>query len=232
MAEIFYFLSRLLRVQVTAYHERKLIGSPTAQFHCRLALSVIAVFQSHVEWVSINHIMAHEGQLLVLFCTLLSDENFRLPAAECLLQIVSRKGPAKERTPLLILFNQGAIASMLEFSQLASAQPLTEVNYNFLKRLTEVLVGMGTQLCSLYGKEPEVTKPDTLAMYLQAVLALTHHQSLSINQTAATLWVALFQHDHLNIEPELQFCLLLLLPRFINPLPRFSSQYGGSAARC
>lgn len=203
MAEIFDFLSRLLRVQVTAYHERKLIGSPTAQFHCRLALSVIAVFQSHVEWVSINHIMAHEGQLLVLFCTLLSDENFRLPAAECLLQIVSRKGPAKERTPLLILFNQGAIASMLESAQLASAQPLTEVNYNFLKRLTEALVGMGTQLCSLYGKEPEVTKPDTLAMYLQAVLALTRHQSLSINQTAATLWVALFKHDRLNIEPEL-----------------------------
>lgn len=100
MAEIFDFLSRLLRVQVTAYHERKLIGSPTAQFHCRLALSVIAVFQSHVEWVSINHIMAHEGQLLVLFCTLLSDENFRLPAAECLLQVRER-----ESTPCLVQLN-------------------------------------------------------------------------------------------------------------------------------
>lgn len=116
---------------------------------------------------------------------------------------MSRKGPAKERTPLLILFNQGAIASMVESAQLASAQPLKEVNYNFLKRLTEVLVGMGTLLCSLYGKESDVTKPDTFTMYLQAVLALTRHQSLCINQTAATLWVALFKHEGLNVEPEL-----------------------------
>ena len=87
MTDMFEFLSRLLRAQVTTYHELKLSGSSTAQFHCRLALSVIAVYQAHVEWVSINHIMAHEGQLLVLLCTLLSEENFRLAAAECLLQV-------------------------------------------------------------------------------------------------------------------------------------------------
>ena len=92
---------------------------------------------------------------------------------------------------------------MLEAAELASSQPLTEVNYNFLKRLTEVLVGMGTQLCGLYGKEPDVTKPETFAMYLQAVLALTRHPSLSINQIAASLWVALFKHERLNAEPEL-----------------------------
>ncbi len=85
--EIFDFLSRLLRVQVTAYHDRKLSGAKEASFHCRLAQSAIAVFQAHVEWVSINHIMAHDGQLLVLLCTLLSEESFRLPAADCLLQV-------------------------------------------------------------------------------------------------------------------------------------------------
>jgi exportin-5 len=92
---------------------------------------------------------------------------------------------------------------MLEAAELASSQPLTEANYNFLKRLTEVLVGMGTQLCGLYGKEPDVTKPETFAMYLQAVLALTRHPSLSINQTTASLWVALFKHERLNPQPEL-----------------------------
>jgi exportin-5 len=87
MSDMFEFLSRLLRAQVTAYHDFKLSGAPAAQFHCRLALSVIAVYQAHVEWVSINHIMAHDGQLLVLLCTLLSEEKFRLSAAECLLQV-------------------------------------------------------------------------------------------------------------------------------------------------
>ncbi len=104
---------------------------------------------------------------------------------------------------MLILFSHGAIASMLEAAELASSQPLTEINYTFLKRLTEVLVGMGTQLCGLFGKEAEVSKPETFATYLQAFLALTRHPSLSINQTAAILWVALFRHERLNAQAEL-----------------------------
>lgn len=92
---------------------------------------------------------------------------------------------------------------MLKAAELAASQPLTEVNYSFLKRLTEVLVGMGTQLCGLFGKEADVTKPDTFAMYLEAFLALTRHPSLNINQTAATLWSVMFRHDRLNTEPEL-----------------------------
>ena len=103
----------------------------------------------------------------------------------------------------MILFTRGAIGSMLEAAELASSQPLTEINYTFLKRLTEVLVGLGTQLCGLYGKEAEVRKPDTFATYLQAFLALTRHPSLSINQTAASLWIALFRHEKLNVQPEL-----------------------------
>lgn len=92
---------------------------------------------------------------------------------------------------------------MLKAAELAALQPLSEMNYSFLKRLTEVLVGMGTQLCGLFGKEADVTKPDTFATYLQAFLALTRHPSLSINQTAATLWSVMFRHDRLNTEPEL-----------------------------
>lgn len=87
MSDIFDFLLELLRMQVTFYNERKSTGAPEAVFNSRLAQSVIAVFQAHVEWVSINHIMAHDGQLLVLLCNLLSEENFRLPSADCLLQV-------------------------------------------------------------------------------------------------------------------------------------------------
>lgn len=88
MTEIFDFLTTLLRIQVTAYHERKSVGAAETIFHARLAQSVIAVFHAHADWVSINHIMAHDGQLLVLLCALLSEESFRLPAADCLLQVL------------------------------------------------------------------------------------------------------------------------------------------------
>lgn len=87
MADIFDFLLELLRMQVTFYNDRKSVGAPEAVFHCRLAQSVIAVFQVLVEWVPITHIMAREGQLLVLLCNLLSEENFRLSSVDCLLQV-------------------------------------------------------------------------------------------------------------------------------------------------
>lgn len=45
-----------------------------------------------VEWVSTNHVVTNNGRLLQILCILLQDDAFQLPAAECLLQIVNRKG--------------------------------------------------------------------------------------------------------------------------------------------
>lgn len=118
--------------------------------------------------------------------------------------MVSRKGPPKERKPLLILFDPGAIGSILEAAELASSKPMSESNYNFLKRLSEVLAGLGVQLSTLFGKEADIEKPATFQMYLQALLALMRHSSLSINQSAASVWTALFRHERLSIEPDLQ----------------------------
>lgn len=92
---------------------------------------------------------------------------------------------------------------MLQAAELAASQPLAEANYAFLKRLTEVLVALGTQLCGLFGKEEGVVKPDTFVLYLQAVLALTRHPSLSINHTATGLWLALFKHDCISTDQDL-----------------------------
>lgn len=118
-------------------------------------------------------------------------------------QIVSRKGPLKERKPLLILYSHGGITSMLQAAEKAASQPLSETNYSFLKRLAEVLVGLGTQLCSLYGKEDDVAKPDTFVMYLSALLALTGHPSLSINHIITGLWLTLFRHDSISSDSDL-----------------------------
>ena len=85
--------------------------------------------------------MANEGQLLVRLCLLLSNENLRLSAADCLLAVVGRKGPAKRRAPLLVLFNMDAISSMLQAAQLASSSE-SEQSYAFLKRLSDVLAGL------------------------------------------------------------------------------------------
>ena len=91
MGDIFEFLSHLLEVEVKTYQlimsSNNLEEKKLAAIHCRLAQSVLNCFQAHADWVSINHIMANEGQLLVQLCLLLSEENLRLAAAECLLQV-------------------------------------------------------------------------------------------------------------------------------------------------
>ena len=90
MGDLMDFLSQLLEAHTTEY--RKCCSSTPEDpsgtaLHGRLVLSILTTLQVHVDWVSINHIMAHEGKLLEQFCTLLSEESLRLAAAECLLQV-------------------------------------------------------------------------------------------------------------------------------------------------
>lgn len=87
MSEIFEFLSMLLVTQVNLYQKRQRANAKEAENSCRLAQSVLKVLQVLVDWVNINHVMAHNGQLLVQLCSLLSEENLRLEAADCLLQV-------------------------------------------------------------------------------------------------------------------------------------------------
>ena len=42
---------------------------------------------------------------------------------------------------------------------------------------------------------------------VKALLALTRHPSLSINQAAASLWIALFRHDRLGTDAQVLGCI-------------------------
>lgn len=89
MSDIFDFLSQLLQLKVQTFlkYQANAGDNKLALLNCRLAQSVLTCFQAHVDWVSINHIMAHDGKLLEQLCLLLSVDNLRLAAAECLLQV-------------------------------------------------------------------------------------------------------------------------------------------------
>nr|CAD7416971.1 unnamed protein product [Timema poppensis] len=92
-----------------------------------------------VEWVSISHIMSNDGRLLHVLCLLLADPHFNTSAAECLLQIVNRKGRLEDRRPLMILFSADAIKYMFEAAGTSSDKILDEPHYFFLKKLTQVI---------------------------------------------------------------------------------------------
>lgn len=65
----------------------------TSYFIYSLLLQVVLLtLTGFVEWVSLNHIVTNNGRLLQILCILLQDDSFQIPAAECLLQVVNRKG--------------------------------------------------------------------------------------------------------------------------------------------
>lgn len=59
----------------------------------------------------------------------------------------------------------------------------------------QVLTGIGTQLCSLWGKDECHTRPPNFSMYLEAIATFSRHPSLTVAHYANALWTAFFKHE-------------------------------------
>lgn len=139
MTEIFSFFLRLIELHVGGFRNATSMGiQQKAEAHSRVVQVALLTLTGFVEWVSIVHIMASDGRLLQILCVLLNDVSFQIPAAECLSQIVNRKGQVKDRKPLLLLFSENAleyICRACNYNNSTSA----EQNYAFLKKLIQVI---------------------------------------------------------------------------------------------
>lgn len=88
--------------------------------------------------------MAEDGRLLQILCLLLGDPIFQCSTAECLLQIVNRKGKAEDRKQLMVLFSEEALK--LIYTAATTPPPLNgpinlhENHYLFLKKLIQVIL--------------------------------------------------------------------------------------------
>ena len=161
--------------------------------HSKVCQAVLATFSAFVEWVPMQHIMANEFYLVKCLCHLLSDETLQLYAAECLLGIVSSKmGKLSDRAQLMVLFKSDLISPLfqaVEAGNLKSMQGEDDQHYLFLKRMVQILVELGGQVCVIWSaKEANCAKPENFNIYLNALLAFTSHNSLMINYFASELW--------------------------------------------
>lgn len=136
MTEIFSFFLRLIELHVGSFRNAIAMNN-NQQAHSRVVQVVLETLTGFVEWVSIVHIMAGEGRLLQILCVLLNDVEFQHNAAECLSQIVNRKGQTKDRKPLLLLFNENAIEFIYRAASDSNGAS-GEQNYLFLKKLINV----------------------------------------------------------------------------------------------
>ncbi|XP_043268012.1 exportin-5 isoform X2 [Venturia canescens] len=215
MAEIFAFFLRLMEQHFSEFQKQSALGNTTeAGAHSKVVQVVLLTLTGFVEWVSINHIMAEEGRLPRILCLLLGDPTFQCAAAECLLQVVNRKGKAEDRKQLMILFTEEALRYIYSS---AIASPGTHVashenHYLFLKKLTQVLTGMATQLCTLWGKEDSSSiRPNNFNIFLDAVLSFTMHSSLTLTHLANSIWIMLFKHEQIKTDS----LILTYIPKYI-----------------
>ncbi|XP_013140612.1 PREDICTED: exportin-5 [Papilio polytes] len=209
MAEIFAFFMRLIELHVQEFREKTTAGDyAAAASNGRVVQVVLLTLTGFVEWVSTNHVVMNDGRLLQILCILLQDEVFRLPAAECLLQVVNRKGSTKERKPLMILFSEDAISS-IHRAALASIGTADEKQYLFLKKLSQVLAGLAQQLTTLWSNASNVEA--WLPVLLETTLLLTSHPSLTLAHTANAVWLAFLKHDHISKLP----LLVAVVPRWL-----------------
>lgn len=192
MTEIFNFFLRLIEAHVSAFRSIP-TNDPKSRAHSRVVQVVLLTLTGFVEWVSIVHIMAGEGRLLQMLCILLNDVEFQTPAAECLSQIVNRKGQAKDRKPLMLLFSENAIRFVVQ-AAIDPAGGSAEQNYAFLKKLVQVLAGLASQITALWGKEETIPAAE-LSKFLETIYTMTRHPSLTITHGACLIWNSLLKHE-------------------------------------
>lgn len=204
MSEIFDFFLRLIELHVGEFRNATSIGDKDkASGHRRVVQVGLLTLTGFVEWVSINHIMAANGRLLQILCILLVDIEFQQPAADCLLQIVNRKGQLKDRKPLLILFDEVPVGHYYR-AAIQTERMGSESYYLFLKKLIQVLAGLATQLTCLWGKESSCQIPrQSFATFLETVLTVTRHSSYTLAQSASLIWISLLKHEQISRDPQL-----------------------------
>ncbi|KAJ8964039.1 hypothetical protein NQ314_005179 [Rhamnusium bicolor] len=199
MAIIFDFFLRLIELHVGQFRLFSETDASKANGHGRVVQVVLLTLTGFVEWVSMTHIMAQNGRLLQILCLLLNDTAFQYPAAECLSQIVNRKGKVDERKPLLILFNTEPMQCLLT----AAKNPgsiMDEQHYLYKKKLIQVLGGLSTQICSIWGKDG-ISRPNNFSTFLEAILAYSNHKSLSLAHSANPLWNSMLKNDNVSRDP-------------------------------
>ncbi|XP_013773403.1 exportin-5-like [Limulus polyphemus] len=199
--------------------------------HCRVVEATLMTLAGFVEWVPISQI-TKENNILFPILSLLLESQLQLYAAECLLLIVSRKGKIEERKPLLVLFEEDAMSVIFSAASAAALAPLEEQHYVFLKKLCQVLTGLGSQLCLLWGTIENFVPPKAFPTYLSCIVAFTSHASQVLSSYTQTLWATFFRHRSISQNPCLQAVLSKVVESDIEKLMKVGFPSGNNSLSC
>lgn len=168
------------------------------RLHRQLTETTLLTMASFVEWIPLSKVTGSDGLLPRIFCYLLPDANLRIQAAECLLQVLSRKGKPDERKPLLALFNQETLDAIVSAMNSASSEPLNESSFLFLKKLCSITANLGQNCLAYWNMESERPSMELFVIYLDVLLSLMQHPSQAVNSIILPVWVSLFQDSEVS----------------------------------
>ena len=105
-----------------------------------------------------------------------------------------------DRAQLLVLFKSDMISPLfqaVEAANLKTMQGEDDQHYLFLKRMVQLLVELGGQVCGIW-HEKNSSKPENFNIYLNALLAFTNHNSHTVNYYANELWAKFCRHVEIS----------------------------------
>ena len=112
----------------------------------------------------------------------------------------SKAGKVTDRAQLLVLFKSDMISPLfqaVEAANLKTMQGEDDQHYLFLKRMVQLLVELGGQVCGIW-HEKNSSKPENFNIYLNALLAFTNHNSHTVNYYANELWAKFCRHVEIS----------------------------------
>ncbi|CAB3377710.1 Hypothetical predicted protein [Cloeon dipterum] len=201
MESIFGFFLHVINTNL------QLIGNAEAnKIPLKLCEVVLKTLSAFVEWVSSAALIYNNGQLLHSLCALLNDsqcEPVLYAAAECLVQILNRKGSWEERQfAVVLLQNPHTMNCICMAAERGLRCPPSEPVYLFLKLLTQVVTGLGSQMQYLLAKDASTALPANFSIFLEVLMLFTQHPSHVITRECNSLWAAFFKHDQISKNPE------------------------------
>ncbi|XP_071963530.1 exportin-5-like isoform X3 [Antedon mediterranea] len=214
MKELLEFIYGMLKVHWEMYKQAKAntsANSPEMKVACKLTNATLETIAAFAEWVTLPMVFLNDGYLSQTLYELVMEKELRNNAAEILSIIFNRKD--RDKQPLDFMFSKAAMIAILSAAQMASAEPVNEQNYIFLKKICRCVTGMGFQMTSLWTSEAEgePKKPENFTEYLRALMAFTSHASVHLSQMTLATWSLFFRTPIIAEDPG----LVEVLPIFL-----------------
>ncbi|RDD40871.1 Exportin-5 [Trichoplax sp. H2] len=167
----------------------------------RLANSTLMAMTGYLDWVNHSYVKGNDYELLKLLLILLANENLKIAASECLLQVTGRKSESSENYASLVEFFlcDSCLDTLCSAAKEAAEISETDLeNFNYFRRLCQIITNIGSVLITLAWENCQYQPSTNLKKYLNIILALTNHPCQTVSAIAQPLWISFMSSEHIR----------------------------------